>query len=312
MPIIDSHVHIVSSQLGQYPPNESGRAMADRFHLAPVSAEDLRSLMRSAAVDAAVFVQYFGVYGYDNRYLLDASEAHRDVATSVCVIDVMAPDAVDTLTELVRVRGVRGLRLFQSPSEPEVPWLHDARGERVWDCARELAIPIVVGRTPPVPAHPQAPAPQHLDRLRELLGRYSDVPVAMDNLAVIGTPPDVASLSGELLSLAEFPNVFCKLSTVNFDRCSREGVPSDKFLGPLFERFGVGRVMWGSNYPATNDRPYAELVETARSGLRFLDDAGRAAVLGGTALRLWPELASGADEHERTSAGRGESEHRAP
>jgi len=56
--------------------------------------------------------------------------------------------------------------------------------------------------------------------------------------------------------------------------------------------FGTHRLLWGSDFAQTHDRPYAELVEWGRSGASRLDDAGRAAFLGGTALRYWPELAA--------------------
>jgi predicted TIM-barrel fold metal-dependent hydrolase len=136
------------------------------------------------------------------------------------------------------------------------------------------------------------PAPErHLPRLRFLLERYPEVPVALDHLSVIGVAAEAPALPEELLSLAEFPNVYCKLTTVSLYRAQRAGVPHAEFFGPLFERFGANRVMWGSNYPNTYDRPYPGMVEFAREALRFLEPTEQEWIFGRTALRLWPELA---------------------
>ena len=49
--------------------------------------------------------------------------------------------------------------------------------------------------------------------------------------------------------------------------------------------FGAERLAWGSDYPQTHDRPYADLVALAEHACRNLSEPDRARVLGGTALR---------------------------
>ena len=58
-------------------------------------------------------------------------------------------------------------------------------------------------------------------------------------------------------------------------------------IDALAERFGAGRLMWGSNFCQTHDRPYWARVERARE--RFAERSGshRAKWLGGAAHRLW-------------------------
>ena len=63
------------------------------------------------------------------------------------------------------------------------------------------------------------------------------------------------------------------------------------FMETLVERFGSERLMWGSDYSQTHDRSYAELLELATRATAALSSGDRASYLGGTALRLWPELA---------------------
>ncbi len=289
MPVIDTHTHVVESDRARYPLAPFGAAIADQVVGLRVSADGLMGEMESCGVDRAVLVQYHGVYGYDNAYLVESVSGHRERVAGVSIIDTLAPDAAETLTELVVKRGVRGLRMFQSATEPDAPWLHDPRGLAVWDRARELGVAVVIGRTP---SAVDSATERHLPRLRFLLSRYPEVPVALDHLAVMGVRGDGPEPAAELLGLAEFPNVYLKLTTVNIYRAAREGVPYGEFFGPLFERFGPERVMWGSNYPATHDRPYADMFRLAREALSYLDAPDQELVFGGSALRLWPELAS--------------------
>ena len=287
MPVIDTHAHIVSPDRVRYPLAPFGVEVADRVAGMPVSADALLEEMRACGVDRALFVQYQGVYGYDNAYVVDSVGSAAGRSVGVCIVDALSPIAAETLTELVVNHGIRGVRMMQTATEPDAPWLHDERALSVWDCARQVGIPVVLARTPAA----ADPAPErHLPRLRALLERYPDVQVALDHLAIIGVRAEAPALSSELLALAEFPNVYCKLTTVNLYRAESVGVPYETFFEPLFNRFGSDRIMWGSNYPATFDRPYSGLVEFARRALDFLDATDLEWTFGRTALRLWPEL----------------------
>ena len=288
MPVIDAFTHVVASDRERYPLAPFGEGPADGLAGKPASTEGLLGEMQSCDVDRALLVQYYGAYGYDNAYVVNSVREHPGTIAGICVIDPLAADAAATLTDLVTNRGIRGLRMFQTPTEPEVPWLHDPAGLAVWDCARELGIPVMIARTPTAAdAHPD----RHPPRLRWLFGEYRDVPVALNHLAVIGVPAEGPTLPAELLSLADLPNVFCQLSTINLYRAERAGVPYDEFFGPLFEHFGAHRVMWGSNYPVGIEGGYGNAVGFARQALAFLSSDEQDWVFGRTALRLWPELA---------------------
>ena len=84
--------------------------------------------------------------------------------------------------------------------------------------------------------------------------------------------------------------VSLKVSTIVLDGLRSHGDVRDG-LAELAACFGAERLMWGSDFSQTHDRPYAELAEQARFAASHLDDDARAAFLGGTALRHWPELA---------------------
>jgi predicted TIM-barrel fold metal-dependent hydrolase len=60
----------------------------------------------------------------------------------------------------------------------------------------------------------------------------------------------------------------------------------------LADVFGATRLVWGSDYPQTHDRSYAQLVELGRAACAARPHAERDAIMGGNALRLWPALAA--------------------
>jgi predicted TIM-barrel fold metal-dependent hydrolase len=68
------------------------------------------------------------------------------------------------------------------------------------------------------------------------------------------------------------------------------GVAAADVVEWLSESFGVGRLMWGSDYPQHHSEPYPEIVQYGRRACARLSPVEQARFLGGTALELWPEL----------------------
>ncbi len=275
--VVDTHVHIVSADLQRYPFEPDSRGLGEWVKAHPVSVEELILEMSAAGVDQALLVQASSAYNYNNTYVSDGAEQHPNRFVPICIIDMEAPDAVATLTHWVTERGSRGIRLFTTP-QPEAPWLDDPKTFPVWERTRDLGVPMMVQTFN-----------RHLPRLYRVMERFPEIPVAVDHLGNAQLEPGAAP-SPELLALADLPNAYAKFSTVNFYACEKQGVPAADFFGPLIERFGANRLMWGSNYPNTYDRPYSDMVDLARHSLEFLPESDRDAMLGGAALALWPEL----------------------
>ena len=278
--MVDTHVHVVADDRQRYPLQPTGLNLP-WVQAMPVTTERLLERVEEATVDRAVLVQAISAYGYDNRYTADSAERHRGRCTSVCIIDPVAPGADDTLSYWVRERGMRGVRLFTA-TEPEATWLDDEATFPVWQRAGELGIPVCVQMR----AH-------QIPRLRRVVERFPEVPVALDHLAGPRLEEGAPSPASDLLDLARHPNVHLKFSTVNLDALARAGADTKDFFQRLIDRFGVRRLMWGSNYPATYDRSYHEMAELARRTFGFLSEEERGWLLGETALSLWPELREG-------------------
>ena len=284
--IIDTHSHIIAPDKVKYPLQPYGldqgtgtdRRPASWFEDVPASAEQLLHEMDVAGVDGALLVQAMGAYSYDNAYVADSAVAYPDRFSSVVIVDMEASGPADTLRYWAE-RGARGVRLF-AITKPMASWLDEPRSFPVWEAAAELAMPVVIALLPTL-----------LPQLRNVLERFPDVPVALDHFAfpnLEGGPP--YANAPEHFALADFPNLHLKVSSNLLERAEEMG-GARPFIETLVERFGAERLMWGSDYSQTHDRSYAELLGLAEDASAGLSSAARAAYLGGTALRLWPELA---------------------
>jgi predicted TIM-barrel fold metal-dependent hydrolase len=287
--IVDAHTHVIAPDEARYPLDPYGldqgvgaeRTQAAWFRDVPASAERLLDLMDAAGVAAALLVQAMGAYSYDNAYAVDAARAHPKRLASVVIVDPTRDDAPATLRHWVRDGGARGVRLF-TVTNPEATWLDQPAGLRLWEEAQRLGIPVVV-----------TILARQIAKLANALRRFPDASVALDHCGfpdLRGGPP--YERASALLELAVFPNLRLKVTTHVLRLAEKDPAGPAGCVDHLTRCFGASRLLWGSDYSQTHDRSYAEMVALARCAAANLDDAGRARFLGGTALELWPELAS--------------------
>jgi predicted TIM-barrel fold metal-dependent hydrolase len=266
---VDTHTHVVADDQARYPFDPRPGA-GPWFREVPYTVEGLLTLMEEARVDRAVLVQAVSAYQVDNRYVADAAAAHADRCSSVACLDVTAPGAVDELHALVTERGVRGLRWWALDGAPL-----DVRA--VWDELAVTGVPVVVTLFA-----------DRLEELLDLVPSLPPVPIAIDHCAFVDFSRGVPAA---LAAVAEHPTVHVKVSTIALDALAEHGDVRDG-VAALAAALGADRLLWGSDFSQTHDRPYPELAEYARHAVSNLDDDARTAFLGTNALRLWPELAS--------------------
>jgi predicted TIM-barrel fold metal-dependent hydrolase len=274
--IVDTHTHVIARDETRYPLRPSGVG-SDWYREAPCTVEELAALTGGAGVDAAVLVQAFGAYTDDNSYVVDAAAAHPDRFVSVAIVDAEHPDAAARLRALAEAPRFTGVRLFciGPLDRPQPTWLDDPSTFGVWDTCAALGLRVVV-----------ACLPEHLPRLRAVLARFPDQAVVLDHCGFV----DFAEDPDDLYALAAFPNLCCKVTSHVLEAADTAG-RAVEVVGRLVAEFGAARLVWGSDFPQTHDRPYRELVGLARRACAELSHTDRAQVLGGTALALWPELA---------------------
>jgi L-fuconolactonase len=280
MPIVDTHVHVVAADTARYPLRPSGVG-SEWFREHPVGVEEYAATARAAGVERAVLVQAHGAYGSDNRYVLDAVAAAPDHFVSVGIVDPADPDPPATLRALARARGFAGVRLFGiGPTPPK--WFDGPTGVALWAAAIDLGLRIVATLLAP-----------DLPRLVRMVEQFPDAPVVLDHCGfpdLAGGPPYRAA--GPLFALADLPSVHLKVTSHLLEDAEQRspGGPA-ALVERLVDVFGAERLVWGSDYPQTHDRSYAELVELGRAACATRTPAEQDAVLGGNALRLWPALA---------------------
>jgi len=269
VPIVDCHTHVVSPDEDRYPLNPRDLP-GEWYREGPASADDLAREMDASGVAQAILVQGVGAYTWDNDYAADAAAANAGRFVSACAIDAEAADAPSTLAYWLDERAMQGVRLF-ALSRLGPSWLTASATDRLWEVARERGAHVIV-----------TILPHQLEELEHVLERFPDTPVSLDHCAfALGDP----GARERLFALARFDALHLKVSTHNLD----EGDPAAT-VRALVGGFGAERLMWGSDYCQTHDRPYAALVDLARRAFGSLSDADAETCLSETPRRLWPAL----------------------
>jgi len=277
--IVDTHVHVVAPDPQRYPfVPAAGFRMGSlpSWQLDyPVSAEQMVETTRAAGVDRAIIVQPFSAYGFDNSYHADSAAQQTARLISVCAVDPITADAAQRLTYWIRERGMQGLRLT---TNQEGAVLDDPRAFPLWEQAQTLGIPINV-----------LTSTAHWGAVRAMASRFPGVRVALDHTGGMGAGKTDAVVE-PLLALADLPNLYVKVSTVNFAPLAALGEAGLDRWRRIVSRFGAERLIWGSNYPVSQEGSYADMVELGQRALPFLSDGERDALMGGTAQSLYPGL----------------------
>ena len=267
--LVDAHTHIVSSDHEAYPLSPAGLG-GSWYRKSPCSAEGLLAEMDAAGVHRAVLVQPLGAYSFDNRYAVDSASSHPARFTAACCVDPYAEYAARTLRGWLDRPGVAGVRFFALAEQPS-SWLSDPATSVLWEQAAAVAAHVIV-----------TVYESQLGELASVLERFGDAVVSLDHCGFCDvTRPE------PLLALARFENLHLKVTTNVIDAAVAVDGTARGFVGRLAGAFGAERLMWGSDYCQTHDRPYEALVRAGIDAFSDLSGIQQDACLGGTAERLW-------------------------
>ena len=281
MPVVDIHPHVISGDEGRYPPAPLFGKRSDWSQERPSTVETLIEQMDKAGVDKAAVVHSSTTYGFDNSYVVDACNAYPDRLIAVGSVDMVAPDACDTIGKWVD-KGLGGLRIFTGGSTKDFDpaELEDQRAFPAWDLMGKLNLTMCI-QTGPV----------GLPQVAALAKRFSNVPIILDHL---GRPdptdgPPYANAQS-LFDLAAIPSIYLKLTPRIMGDCVTGNSDPASWFGKLVETFGANRMAWGSNFP-TSPGTLAEIKATAEDRLSSLVQQDRDWVFGKTAQALYSSLA---------------------
>lgn len=275
--IIDAHCHYWEPDRPDRPWDRTG------FDTGPAhSVEQLLADAMRAGVDKVVQVTPT-IMGYDNTYGIEGAQRYPDRVVGVFARFDPTGDALETrLARLYAQPEILGVRLTLN-KQPWDRWLLDGTLEPFWAAATAAGMPVAIT------------AAERAPELYDVASRYPDLVLLVDHLALhhnhwdqtARTHADPFANWSSVLRLSELPNIRIKASC--FPEMSREDYPFadiHPYFKDLLDHFGAGKLIWGSNYPASRHRcSYEQSVNYVRDGLPFLSESDKADIFGQTLLR---------------------------
>lgn len=271
--MIDAHQHfwtIARDDYGWLTPD-------DAVLYRDFSPEHLEPLLGDAGVSRTVLVQAAPTVG-ETRYLLEIADRTAWVAGVVGWAPLEGPDVEATLDELCAHESFRGVR----PMIQDIPNDDWMLGEALTPALRSITSR---GLCFDALVHPR-----HLPRLLTLLERHPELRAVVDHAA----KPEIrmgryATWAADMTRIAQETNACCKLSGLVTEATEDWRVEDIRpYVDGLLESFGPKRLMWGSDWPVVElAGGYARWYEATVSLLAELSEEERAAILGGTAARVY-------------------------
>jgi len=296
--IFDTHAHVLSADLARYPYGTLRGGQKPPVTPLVFQVEDLVAAMDANGVAHACIVQRATLYGYDNRYALDAADAHPDRFVPIVVLDAQDPAAPQQLRDLVATRRVAGLRIVAPQlTEQDTDWLDSDQSLALWTAAADLALPVTVilyrrnneaGRAALLGVAKRFPG---LPILIDHVGvPHASTPetrfAASQGLDYTVPPPPGFGIAESVAAFGDLGHVHFKITDINFDRLEDQHYDAAAFTRALADRFGAARLLWGSDV-GQSPAPYAEKVERLQAATATLNAEEQAQLFGLTAQRLY-------------------------
>jgi L-fuconolactonase len=133
--------------------------------------------------------------------------------------------------------------------------------------------------------------PRHLPIAAEFVKRFPRHRFVLDHMAKpYIKKQEIEPWRSDLRRLAEFPNVYCKISGMvteaDWDTWTAEQIAP--YINVALDCFGAERLMMGSDWPVcTVAASYARTMSVMIEFLKGHSDDERDAILGGTAAKFW-------------------------
>lgn len=269
MKIIDAHVHTLSNYAPMAPFADMGRVDRLLHH------------MDEAGVDKAIMLPVVQDFSPDNNAECGqwASE-HPDRLAAMTDIPLDAPDAAERILAAPKQYGAVAVSCY--PGTPDLAWMATSEYEAIWTAFQETGLVCNLQVTPP-----------NYARVLDVASRYPDIRFVFNHFGLprgAGIMPGDVDFGG-LNAAASLENVFIKVSAYY----SVADTPWDHrcpvalaYLYRLRDLLGADRLMFGTDWPpAGRQLTYRQIVEIVRTEAEELTSQERAAILGGTASRVY-------------------------
>jgi predicted TIM-barrel fold metal-dependent hydrolase len=132
--------------------------------------------------------------------------------------------------------------------------------------------------------------PRQMPTICALARRFPDTAFLVHHMGLVKAEPLDADGMQALLNAAAAPNIHVKLSGFGYalaDGWNFPCRPTQPLVKALYERFGAGRLCWGSDYPVSQRyMTYRQALEIVRTHCAFIADSDMQQILGGTLQAL--------------------------
>ncbi len=253
---------------------------------------DLRPLMKAAGFDGCIAVQARQSL-QETRWLLELAAENEFVRGVVGWVDLCSPELPSQLEQFAGNPRLVGVRHVVQDEPDDNFMLRDDFQSGIARLAKfELAYDVLI-------------YPRQLPAATTLVQKFPRQRFVLDHIA---KPPigsgELAGWETGLRSLAKFPNVFCKVSGMVTEADWKQWKPEDfrPFLDVVFDAFGTGRIMIGSDWPvctlAADYQSTMGIVFDYVSRLDAEEQRNRPGHELRRLLRSWLNYCSGANTHD--------------
>jgi L-fuconolactonase len=272
--IVDAHIHFWRLARG----DNSALDASMRPLLSDHEPATLRPLLDACGVSRIVVVQAAETLA-ESLYTIGMAAATPWIAGVVGWIDLQSPSLREEIAALCRTGLLRGFRPVRDDNR-SIAWMLDARNAAGLHAIAHagLVLDVLLQNSDELPL------------VTHLAARHPELKMVLDHCG----KPDVAGKrfqpwADDLASLARHRHVTCKLSGL-LNRLGRgdDVAELEPYAAHVLRCFGPSRTLWASDWPPlllAGD--YSQWWKVTTQLLAALDEADRAAVLGGTATRVY-------------------------
>ena len=284
--LVDTNIHLISpSELREKYPLNIFPGTEDEFSEGQTNRpEDFVHVMDDSGVQQA-YLMASRFHGFDNSYCADAIAQFPDRFVGVANVDILQPDAPDTISYWIKERGMHGVRFwgggpvaghrFAGDDRGLANYVDDPKVFPAWQRIRELD----------VPSNAQATMPESFPNTRRLLEKIPDLKLTFNNLAHVPADGGATSQAAkDLLAFAEYPRTYINFSVAFMEKTLNDPRARELF-DALIQHFGPRRLIWSSFA-----RPLKQAHEILLKGSAHLSEEDRNGVLGEGARDLYPAL----------------------
>lgn len=239
--------------------------------------EDLAPVLASNGIDGCVAVQA-DQSEEETRFLLSLADEHDFIKGVVGWIDLRADNLSERLTFFSKYKKLKGFRhIIQG--EPagfmlDPKFIQGVKTLADFNFTYDLLV-----------YHHQLPeAIQFVQQLPE-------VKIVVDHLAKPSIRTgDIAAWKRDIVSLAAYNNIHCKVSGMVTEADWQSWKPSDfiPYLDVLFNAFGADRILYGSDWPVCLlAASYKQQLSIAQTYLSTFSEHEKLLVMGGNARKFY-------------------------